>query len=106
MAATMTTKVGTKTWADKPAVESTPQVTQLTEDQKKKIGSEDLSAVLNKAADANYVDDGKRIKGRGNPNLDKDAFFKLMLTQLKQQDPMNPLKNHEMAAQLAQFSTL
>ena len=38
--------------------------------------------------------------------MDKDAFFKLMIAQLKNQDPMNPLKNHEMAAQLAQFSGL
>lgn len=29
-----------------------------------------------------------------------------MLTQLKYQDPMNPLESHEMAAQLAQFSQL
>ena len=29
-----------------------------------------------------------------------------MLTQLKQQDPTNPLKSHEMAAQLAQFSSV
>jgi len=29
-----------------------------------------------------------------------------MLAQLKNQDPSNPLKNHEMAAQLAQFSSL
>lgn len=102
----MTTKLGTQTWAKEPTAEPTKQVTQLTEAQKKAIGGEDLSAVLNKAADANWVDDGKRVKGHGNANLDKDAFFKLMLTQLKNQDPMNPLKNHEMAAQLAQFSTL
>ncbi len=106
MGTTMSTKVGTKTWAEKPTMESSPQVNQMTEDQKKKVGSEDLSAVLNKAADPNWVDSGKRVQGHGNANLDKDAFFKLMLTQLKNQDPMNPLKNHEMAAQLAQFSTL
>ncbi len=106
MATSMVTKTNTKTWSDKPSVETAPQVTQLTEDQKKKIGSEDLSAVLNKASDPNWTDSGKRVQGHGNPNLDKDAFFKLMLTQLKNQDPMNPLKNHEMAAQLAQFSTL
>jgi flagellar basal-body rod modification protein FlgD len=32
--------------------------------------------------------------------------MKLILTQLKYQDPMNPLQSHEMAAQLAQFSQL
>jgi flagellar hook assembly protein FlgD len=38
--------------------------------------------------------------------LGKDDFIKLMSVQLKHQDPMSPLKNEEMAAQLAQFSGL
>lgn len=46
------------------------------------------------------------VTGKGNPNLDKDAFFKLMLTQVQNQDPTSPLKSHEMSAQLAQFSSL
>lgn len=105
---TMGMKVGTKTWSDKPQVaeQSATEVQQLTADQKQKIGAEDLNAVLNKAADKNWVDNSKRVAGHGNSAMDKDAFFKLMLAQLKNQDPMNPLKNHEMAAQLAQFSTL
>ncbi|MBC7458702.1 MAG: flagellar biosynthesis protein FlgD, partial [Bdellovibrionaceae bacterium] len=57
-------------------------------------------------ADPNYVDPSKKVRGTGNKDMDKDAFFKLMMAQLKNQDPTNPLKNHEMAAQLAQFSTL
>lgn len=105
---TMGTRLGTKTWSDKPATAepSATEVSTLTPDQKQKIGAEDLSAVLNKAADKNWVDTSKKVQGHGDPKMDKDAFFKLMLAQLKNQDPMNPLKNHEMAAQLAQFSTL
>jgi flagellar basal-body rod modification protein FlgD len=105
---TMGMKAGTKTWSDKPQVaeKSATEVQQLTAEQKQKIGAEDLNAVLNKAADKNWVDNNKRVQGHGNSQMDKDAFFKLMLAQLKNQDPMNPLKNHEMAAQLAQFSTL
>lgn len=38
--------------------------------------------------------------------LDKDAFLKMLLTQLQNQDPLNPLDNTEFAAQMAQFSTL
>jgi flagellar basal-body rod modification protein FlgD len=49
---------------------------------------------------------GRRVQGQGSAQLDKDAFFKLMLAQVKNQDPTNPVKNHEMAAQLAQFSSL
>ncbi len=103
----MSTKIGTKTFADKaePANEAR-QISTLTDDQKKRLGEEDIGAVLNKAADPNWVDPSKKIRGVGSNQLDKDAFFKLMLTQLKNQDPTNPLKNHEMAAQLAQFSTL
>src|SRR5262249_22728680 len=42
----------------------------------------------------------------GNAELGKDAFMSLLLTQMKNQDPTNPLKSHEMAAQLAQFTSL
>jgi len=104
---TMTTKMNTKTWADtSPTKESPRQEQALTAEEKKMMGGQDLDTILNKAADPNYVDTSKKVKGAGNAALDKDAFFKLMMAQLKNQDPMNPLKNHEMAAQLAQFSTL
>lgn len=107
MATTMNVKLGTKTWSDAPAeAAATPQVSKLTETQKQQLGAENLGEVLNKVSDPNWVDPSKKVRGAGNNQLDKDAFFKLMLTQLKNQDPMNPLKNHEMAAQLAQFSTL
>jgi len=38
--------------------------------------------------------------------LDKDAFLKLLVTQLKNQDPLNPQNPDQMAAQLAQFSSV
>ncbi|MEG8945594.1 flagellar hook assembly protein FlgD [Rosettibacter firmus] len=38
--------------------------------------------------------------------LGKDDFLKLMITQLKNQDPLNPMDGTEYAAQLAQFSSL
>lgn len=105
-----TTKVGTKTWADPGSKENDLSLqknqTQLTEEQKKALGADNLGAVLNKVTDPNWVDPSKKVRGVGNKEMDKDAFFKLMMAQLKNQDPTNPLKNHEMAAQLAQFSTL
>ncbi len=41
-----------------------------------------------------------------NQQLDKNAFTQLLVTQLQNQDPMSPQSNEELAAQLAQFSSL
>jgi flagellar basal-body rod modification protein FlgD len=38
--------------------------------------------------------------------MGKDQFLQLLVAQLKNQDPMNPSNGQEMAAQLAQFSSL
>ena len=39
-------------------------------------------------------------------SLDKDAFLRLLLEQLKNQDPMSPQDPNEFVAQMAQFSVL
>src|SRR6478672_1972280 len=77
-------------------------------DKKEVLGGEggDVGSLLNKIADPNWVDPQKAERKVGNNTLDKDAFLKLMLAQMKHQDPTNPQPSHEMAAQLAQFTSL
>lgn len=41
-----------------------------------------------------------------NNSLDKEAFLKLLVTQLANQNPLNPVEDKEFIAQLAQFSEL
>mgnify|MGYP000324020972 FL=1 len=41
-----------------------------------------------------------------NNSLDKEAFLKLLVTQLANQNPLNPVEDKEFIAQLAQFSAL
>lgn len=38
--------------------------------------------------------------------MGKDDFLKLMLMQMKHQDPLNPMDNQAMLSQMAQFSSL
>lgn len=51
---------------------------------------------------------GDTIIAERQPNdyLGKDAFLKLMITQLQYQDPLEPMDNQESIAQMAQFSAL
>lgn len=45
-------------------------------------------------------------KAQAGKQLDKNAFTQLLVAQLQNQDPMSPQSNDELAAQLAQFSSL
>ena len=44
--------------------------------------------------------------GGAGGELGKDEFLTLLVTQMQNQDPLNPMDNTEMIAQLAQFSSL
>ncbi|MGE5400400.1 MAG: flagellar hook assembly protein FlgD [Ignavibacteriales bacterium] len=56
---------------------------------------------LTTGAAANAADQAK-----GKSSLGKDDFMKLMISQLKYQDPLNPMDGTQFSAQLAQFSSL
>lgn len=42
----------------------------------------------------------------GNAELGKEDFLQLLVTQLRHQDPVNPMKSAEFASQLAQFNSV
>ena len=46
------------------------------------------------------------IAEKANGSLDKDDFLKILITQLQNQDPSNPMQDREFIAQMAQFSSL
>lgn len=55
----------------------------------------------------NQMENSNRTKSNPPTNeLGKDAFLQLLMTQMQYQDPLNPMENTEMVAQLAQFSAL
>lgn len=50
---------------------------------------------------------GKAEKQRQiKKSLDKDDFMRIMITQMKNQDPTNPMKAEQFAAELAQFTSV
>lgn len=47
-----------------------------------------------------------QIKQTGNSALGKDEFLKILMTQLQNQDPLNPMEDKDFIAQMAQFTSL
>jgi len=64
------------------------------------------------ATQSNYADAAAAINGTTGKTATSstqemsDRFLKLLVTQLKNQDPMNPMENAELTMQLAQMSTV
>ncbi|MNI48954.1 Basal-body rod modification protein FlgD [compost metagenome] len=54
----------------------------------------------------NYTAPDSTKKTTGNSTLGKDQFLKILITQLQNQDPMQPMEDKEFIAQMAQFSSV
>ncbi len=52
------------------------------------------------------ADQGLGLSGSESADLGREDFLLLLVTQLSNQDPLNPMDGQEFAAQLAQFSSL
>jgi flagellar basal-body rod modification protein FlgD len=106
--AVMGIKTGVKAWSDSPQneIQKPEKLKMIGADVAAKSADENIGDMLNKVADPNWVDPSKKFRAVGKDKLDKDAFMKLMLAQMKNQDPTNPMQSHEMAAQLAQFTSV
>jgi flagellar basal-body rod modification protein FlgD len=51
-------------------------------------------------------DVGTQLPGKDKLQLKAQDFIKMMITQLQQQDPMEPAKNDQLLAQMSQISQL
>lgn len=62
-----------------------------------------ITGATNSPAANDVTSTGGRLAGGA---MGKNEFLKLLVTQLQHQDPLNPMQGDQMAAQLAQFSSL
>ncbi|KQY83121.1 flagellar hook capping protein [Paenibacillus sp. Root52] len=54
----------------------------------------------------NYSAANKATTSAATKELGKDQFLKILITQLQNQDPMQPMEDKEFIAQMAQFSSV
>ncbi len=65
-----------------------------------------VSGIIETPAAVNSTSNAVAATGNDDNQADEDKFLKLLVTQLKNQDPLNPLDNAALTSQLAQLSTV
>ena len=68
--------------------------------------SADSASMAAKTSQAKATDGTDTSSDLATKELGRDAFLQLLVLELQNQDPLEPVKNSEMVAQLAQFSSL
>lgn len=66
--------------------------------------TDNISAALGASSASSSTDSASLTKK--NQEIGQNEFLRLLVEQLKNQDPMEPMKNEEFAVNLAQFSSL
>ncbi|MCX7678147.1 MAG: flagellar hook assembly protein FlgD [Spirochaetes bacterium] len=74
----------------------------------------DLNTVMNPTERAQAMREAAEVNARlrrpdgtlRGGNLDRNSFLRLLVTELRHQDPTQPMQDREFIAQMAQFSTL
>jgi len=79
---------------------------QQREQAQQQANSIQRADLLGKLTKASTLAKAEEVSRAVNQELDRDAFLQLLMFQMQNQDPLEPIDNSEMIAQLAQFSSL
>jgi flagellar basal-body rod modification protein FlgD len=81
---------------------------KMTAPQKSTANAKSASAAESSSAKSTETKatDGTASSVLAGKELGRDAFLQLLVMELQNQDPLEPVQNSEMVAQLAQFSSL
>ncbi|WP_240315670.1 flagellar hook assembly protein FlgD [Sporosarcina sp. PTS2304] len=70
-------------------------------------GEVNSTPAQNPITDSMYLINKQRDQRKTGPDtMGKDAFMQILIAQMSNQDPTNPMKDNEFIAQMAQFSSL
>ncbi len=65
-----------------------------------------LDSIGKNYAPSSAASNNSPASANANMQMGENDFLKLLVTQLRYQDPLNPIQNQDFTAQLAQFSSL